>query len=189
MGTKLFSTFYFDCVLLLNLLIEIQKERREKREKKRKEKNRKEKYRDYHYVQVIFKRRLTWRWFHVAFVMYIIGVQKHFANDVYFDFVKLRRFKSNYGPISLISCFRKVFASIINNILASYADQEQFISESQAGFRRMHSTTYTIFILHSLVNLWFKPLDKVNRSCCWLKMLKSYFSGNTMKNKKIPHYR
>jgi hypothetical protein len=38
MGTKLFSTFYFDCALLLNLLIEIQKERREKREKKRKEK-------------------------------------------------------------------------------------------------------------------------------------------------------
>ena len=63
--------------------------------------------------------------------MYIIGVQKHFANDVYFDFVKLRRFKSNYGPISLISCFSKVFTSIINNILASYADQEQLISESQ----------------------------------------------------------
>ena len=40
-----------------------------------------------------------------------------------------------YRPISLVNCFRKVFTSIINNRLASYADQVQLIFESQAGFR------------------------------------------------------
>lgn len=40
---------------------------------------------------------------------------------------------SNYRPISLFySCFSKVFTSIINNRLASYADQVQLISESQS---------------------------------------------------------
>ena len=99
---------------------------------------------------------------------------------------------SNYRPISLISCFSKVFTSIINNRLTSYADQVHLISESQSGFRKMHSTTDNIFILHSLVNLYptkkkrlfctfvdfSKAFDQVNRSFLWVKMLKSNISGN-----------
>ena len=69
---------------------------------------------------------------------------------------------SNCRPISLVSCFSKVFTSIINNRLASYADQVKLISESQSGFRNMHSTTDNIFILHSLVKLY---LTKKKRLC------------------------
>ena len=99
---------------------------------------------------------------------------------------------SNYRPFSLISCFSKVFTSIINNRLTSYVDQVHLISESQSGFRKMHSTTDNIFILHSLVNLYptkkkrlfctfvdfSKAFDQVNRSFLWVKMLKSNISGN-----------
>ena len=40
--------------------------------------------------------------------------------------------------------------------ISQYTDQVQLISESQSGFRKMHSTTDNIFILHSLVNLYLK---------------------------------
>ena len=106
---------------------------------------------------------------------------------------------SNYRWISLVSCFSKVFTSIINNRLASYADQVQLISESQSGFRNMHSTTDNIFILHSLVKLYLtkkkrlfctfvdfsKAFDKVNRSFLCVKILKSNISRqlfNMIKN-------
>ena len=106
---------------------------------------------------------------------------------------------SNYRPINLVNCFSKVFTSIINNRLASYADQVQLISESQSGFRNMHSTTDNIFILHSLVKLYLtkkkrlfctfvdfsKAFDKVNGSLLCVQILKSNISGqffNMIKN-------
>ena len=106
---------------------------------------------------------------------------------------------SNYRTISLVSCVSKVFTSIINNRLASYADQVQLMSESQSGFRKMHSITDNIFILHSLVKLYLtkkkrlfctfvdfsKAFDKVNRSFLCVRMLKGNNSGqffNMIKN-------
>ena len=106
---------------------------------------------------------------------------------------------SNYRPISLARCFSGVVIIIINNRLASYADEVQLISESHSGFRNIHSTTYTIFVLHSLVKLYItkkkrlfctfadfsKAFDQVNRSFLWVKMLKSNISGkcfNMIKN-------
>lgn len=62
---------------------------------------------------------------------------------------------SNYRPISLLSCFSKVFTSILNNRLNSFADEVNLISPSQAGFRKMHSTLDNIFILKSFIDLYF----------------------------------
>ena len=42
---------------------------------------------------------------------------------------------STYRPISLLSCISKVFTSILNNRLNSFADEVNLISPSQAGFR------------------------------------------------------
>jgi hypothetical protein len=59
---------------------------------------------------------------------------------------------SNYRPISLLSCFSKVFStSILNNRINSFADEVNLISPSQAGFRKMHSTLDNIFILKSFI--------------------------------------
>jgi hypothetical protein len=52
---------------------------------------------------------------------------------------------SNYRPISLLSCFSKVFTSILNNRLNSFADEVNLSSPLQAGRRKMHSTLDNIF--------------------------------------------
>ena len=98
---------------------------------------------------------------------------------------------SNYRPISLLSCFSKVFTSILNNRLTSFADEINLISPVQAGFRRNHSTLDNIFILNSFIELYFlhkkklfctfvdfsKAFDKVSRSGLWTKMLRSGING------------
>jgi hypothetical protein len=67
---------------------------------------------------------------------------------------------SNYRPISLLSCFSKVFTSILNNRLNSFADEVNLISPSQAGFRKMHSTLDNIFILKSISKSFIKTAKR-----------------------------
>lgn len=106
---------------------------------------------------------------------------------------------SNYRPISLLSGCSKVFTSIINNRLTSYSDEIKLISETQCGFRKLHSTVDNIFILNSFIELYLykkkklfctfvdfsKAFDKVNRSSLWSKILKNNIHGkcfNIIKN-------
>ena len=68
---------------------------------------------------------------------------------------------SNYRPISLLSCFSKVFTSILNNRLNSFADEVNLISPSQADFRKMHSTLDNNFILKSFIDFYFLHNKKI----------------------------
>jgi hypothetical protein len=47
----------------------------------------------------------------------------------------------------------------------SFAAQVQLISESHAGFRKIHSTTDNIFISHSLVDLYFTKKKRLFCTC------------------------
>ena len=60
----------------------------------------------------------------------------------------------NYRAITLISCLGKLFTSIINSRLTFFANESSLLSFNQAGFRRGHSTTDNIFILHALISLY-----------------------------------
>jgi len=102
-----------------------------------------------------------------------------------------RKDPANYRSITLVSCFGKVFTSILNNRLTLFSDEINLISSSQAGFRKGHSTSDNIFILHSLINLYlskkkklfctfidFKAaFDKVWRTGLWTKMIKNNVNG------------
>ena len=64
------------------------------------------------------------------------------------------KFAENYRPILFLSCFRKLFTLIINNILNKYATEHETIDSCQAGFRKGFSTAdnYLLFKVSSI--LW-----------------------------------
>ena len=51
----------------------------------------------------------------------------------------------NYRPITIVSCFGKLFTSILNERLQSFSAQYSLICENQAGFRKNYSTLDNIF--------------------------------------------
>ena len=60
----------------------------------------------------------------------------------------------NYRPITLLSCLDKLFTSIINNRLSTFAEDSKIITDSQAGFRKGFSTTDIIY--HKLPDRHFQ---------------------------------
>ena len=84
----------------------------------------------------------------------------------------------NYRGITLLSCFGKLFTSILNDRLTTYINLKEMMSEAQAGFRKGYSTTDQIFTLKSIVELFLcqgrrlfctfvdysKAFDSINRA-------------------------
>ena len=59
----------------------------------------------------------------------------------------------NYRPITILSCFGKLFTAILNVRLTNYFEENEIIDSYQAGFRKGFSTTDIIFILQSLIEI------------------------------------
>ena len=59
----------------------------------------------------------------------------------------------NYRPITLLSCFGKVFTSVINNRLNTYAENHDIIVTPTSGFRKKYSMIYNLFTIKSLVDI------------------------------------
>ncbi len=62
----------------------------------------------------------------------------------------------NYRPISLLSCMGKLFASIINNRLTQFLEENKDIGEEQLGFGKNYSTIDGICILNGLLEMLTK---------------------------------
>lgn len=62
----------------------------------------------------------------------------------------------NYRGITVLSCFGKLFTSVLNNRIYDFLDENKLLGNEQAGFRKGHSTTDHIFSLHCLVNMFTK---------------------------------
>lgn len=105
----------------------------------------------------------------------------------------------NYRPITLLSCFGKLFTSVINNRLNKYAEKHDTINWCQAGFRKNFSTSDNLFILKSLIDIaqlqhnklyccfidFKQAFDTVWRVGLWQKLRESGFKGkcyNLIKN-------
>ena len=97
----------------------------------------------------------------------------------------------NYRPITLVSCLGKLFTSIINSRLQSFAREFELLSESQTGFRKTYSTCDSIFALHMLISILFnqkkklfcafidfqRAFDTVWRDGLWVKILAHKIRG------------
>ena len=94
---------------------------------------------------------------------------------------------NNYRGITLVSCFGKLFSTILNERLKVWSIENDISSDAQFGFKQDHSTIDTIFILQNLVNDHLsrgkqlycafidfrKAFDSVYRNGVWYKLIKS----------------
>ena len=61
---------------------------------------------------------------------------------------------NNYRGITLLSCFGKLFTSIINERLNIFCEVNSILKETQAGFRKGYSTVDHIFLLKHIIELY-----------------------------------
>ena len=95
----------------------------------------------------------------------------------------------NYRGITLLSCFGKLFTSILNDRLTTYINLNEMMSEAQAGFRKGYSTTDQIFTLKCIVELFLcqgtfvdysKAFDSINRAKLWKKLFSYGITGKVI---------
>ena len=101
----------------------------------------------------------------------------------------------NYRGITILSCFVKLFTSVLNNRLNNYLESMNLICEEQAGFRKHYGTTDRIFNLKCIIDLYLcrdkqrfcafidykKAFDSVNRTFLWQKLLTHHFDRKMFK--------
>ena len=101
---------------------------------------------------------------------------------------------NNYRGITLISCFAKLFTSIINNRLKSWQSEYETNTDAQFGFKTNHCTNDAIFILKYLIDRQLssknqlycafidlkKAFDSVSRTALWYKLIKSGIDGQIL---------
>ena len=101
----------------------------------------------------------------------------------------------NYRGITILSCFGKLFTSVLNNRLNNYLESMNLLCEEQAGVRKHYGTTDHIFNLKRIIDLYLcrdkqlfcaftdykKAFDSVNRTFLWQKLLTHYVDGKMFK--------
>lgn len=60
---------------------------------------------------------------------------------------------NNYRGISLVSCFCKLFTSILNQRLLTWSDANDVITDAQFGFQPKRGTAEAIFSLSNVINM------------------------------------
>ena len=100
----------------------------------------------------------------------------------------------NYRPITILSCFGKLFTSMLNSRLHKFLEHHNILDKNQAGFRPGYSSTDHIFVLHAVTEVhvlkskkvklfcsfidFSKAFDSVWRVGLWTKFLKHNIKGN-----------
>ena len=98
----------------------------------------------------------------------------------------------NYRPITILSCFGKLFTAVLNLLrLNKFLNDHDILGENQAGFRAGYSTCDHVFSLHALIEIlkakkqklfcsfidFSKAFDSVWRVGLWSKLLKKNING------------
>ena len=79
----------------------------------------------------------------------------------------------NYRGISLMSCMGKLFFSILNNRLTTFANEKNLLAESQLGFTQGTRTSDPLIILHNLIQKYcYRKKKKLY--CCFVDFSKAF---------------
>jgi len=101
----------------------------------------------------------------------------------------------NYRGISLLSCFSKLFTSIMNRRLEIVCRDNNLISDCQFGFYKERSTVDAVFILDTLIHHVLKRntrlyivfvdlkrcLDTIYRNGLWFKLHRAGIQGKFLR--------
>lgn len=110
----------------------------------------------------------------------------------------------NYRGISLLCIMSKIFTSILNSRLYTWAEYEKKICEEQAGFRKGYFTIDHLFTLVSMIKKkvygqkngklyvcfvdYLKAFDSVDRESLWLILQKIQLSSKMLKMLKSIYF-
>ena len=100
----------------------------------------------------------------------------------------------NYRGITVLSCFGKLFTSLINDRIYAFLNDNDLLGNEQAGFRKNNSTTDQMFALHCIIDLYLqrkkklfctfidyrKAFDTIQHSLLWEKLLSIGVNGNVI---------
>ena len=92
---------------------------------------------------------------------------------------------NNYRGITILSCFSKLFTSVLNERLKHFLECNNLLGNEQTGFRNGYSTLDNLFTLYGMVDILLfrkkrlhcafldleKAFDKINRTFLWEKMI------------------
>ena len=101
---------------------------------------------------------------------------------------------NNYRGITILSCFAKLFTSVLNTRITKFLDENDSIGQEQAGFRNNFSTIDHLFTLYGLIDILLsrkkrlyvsfldfeKAFDKVNWGLLWQKLLNENINGRIL---------
>jgi hypothetical protein len=102
---------------------------------------------------------------------------------------------SNFRPITIISCFGKLFTSLLNTRLNKFSEDYCLICENQGGFRKGYSTTDNLFVIYMLISImknkkkklycafidFAKAFDTIWRKGLWHKLFGNEINGKMYK--------
>ena len=100
----------------------------------------------------------------------------------------------NYRGITILSCFGKLFTSILNDRIYSFLDKNNLLGWEQGGYRKYCGTSDQVFTLHCLIDVYLKrkkrllctfidykkAFDLVQRNVLWDKLLSNGISGKIL---------
>ncbi len=78
----------------------------------------------------------------------------------------------NYRGITILSCFGKLFTSVLNKRLYKFTVENDTIGEEQAGFKKGYSTTDHAFVLKTLIDLYLNKKKRLY--CCFVDYKKAF---------------
>ena len=81
---------------------------------------------------------------------------------------------NNYRGITLLSCTGKLFTAILNERLGKFCNDNNILSDKQAGFRSEHSTVDHIFLMKTLTDIF--NYHKKKLYCCYIDFQKAFDS-------------
>ena len=93
----------------------------------------------------------------------------------------------NYRPISMLSVFSKLFEKLIHKVISEFLDENDFLNESQYGFRKRRSTLHAL--LNATENIYQASDSKLNTLGIFIDFSRAFDTVNhSILLKKLNYY-